>query len=188
MGGPSISWRSGRVDAVSGAACPPNGRLPDADKKEKHIRDIFYRMGFDDREIVALIGAHSLGRCHTKNSGYDGPWTRSPTTFSNLFFKELLDQKWTQKKWSGPLQYEDSSGELMMLPADLALLQDSSFRKYVEMYAKDDKLFAQDFAKAFTKLTELGVPFNKGCNGEYANLALLGTVVGLIAVSQVGAN
>ena len=34
----------------------PDGRLPDATKKEDHLRDIFYRMGFVDREIVALSG------------------------------------------------------------------------------------------------------------------------------------
>ena len=40
-----------------------------------HVRDVFYRMGFNDREIVALIGAHTLGFCHTDRSGYLGPWT-----------------------------------------------------------------------------------------------------------------
>lgn len=50
------------------------GRLPDADKGSigatiQHIRDIFGRMGFSDREMVALIGAHAVGRCHTEASG-----------------------------------------------------------------------------------------------------------------------
>ena len=43
---------------------------------QDHIRTIFHRMGFNDREIVALIGAHTLGSCHKDRSGYDGPWTR----------------------------------------------------------------------------------------------------------------
>ncbi len=30
LGGPEIKWRPGRVDAVNGAACPPDGRLPSA--------------------------------------------------------------------------------------------------------------------------------------------------------------
>ena len=42
----------------------------------KHIRDVFYRMGFNDREIVALVGAHTLGECHADRSGFVGPWTR----------------------------------------------------------------------------------------------------------------
>lgn len=51
-----------------------SGRLPDADKGTiggtiQHIRDIFGRMGFTDREMVALIGAHAVGRCHTEASG-----------------------------------------------------------------------------------------------------------------------
>jgi hypothetical protein len=36
-------------------------------------------MGFNDREIVALLGAHALGRCHTDRSGYWGPWTFAGT-------------------------------------------------------------------------------------------------------------
>ena len=37
------------------------------------------------------------------------PWTNAPTTMSNQYFVELLDTKWTPKKWDGPLQYEDPS-------------------------------------------------------------------------------
>ncbi|CAN0452606.1 unnamed protein product [Phaeothamnion confervicola] len=49
----------------------PDGRLPDADKgclkgTIQHVRDVFGRMGFTDREMVALIGAHALGRCHVE--------------------------------------------------------------------------------------------------------------------------
>jgi cytochrome c peroxidase len=41
-------------------------------------------MGFNDREMVCLCGAHALGRCHTNASGYDGPWTRAPETCACL--------------------------------------------------------------------------------------------------------
>ena len=44
----------------------------------------------------------------------------------------------------------------MMLPTDLVLIQDKSFLKYVNMYAKDGKKFDKDFTKAFQKLEELG--------------------------------
>jgi catalase (peroxidase I) len=157
MGGPKVKWYPGRVDAISPDACPPDGRLPDALQGAGHLRDIFYKMGFEDQEIVALTGAHCFGRCHTDRSGFSGPWTRAPTTFSNLFFKELLENKWTIKKWGGPKQFEDPTGALMMLPADLALLEDPKFRKHVERYAKDERAFEKDFAKAFSKLIALGV-------------------------------
>ncbi|CAG8808994.1 16018_t:CDS:2, partial [Racocetra persica] len=45
--------------------------------------------------------------------------------------------------------------ELMMLPADLAFIQDKAFKQYVE---QDEELFFKDFAAAFHKLEELGVP------------------------------
>lgn len=82
-GGPEIEHSFGRSDAASDDACPPNGRLPDATQGAKHLRDVFYRMGFDDREIVALSGAHTLGRCHLSRSGFDGPWTTNPLKFDN---------------------------------------------------------------------------------------------------------
>ncbi|CAG8478952.1 10634_t:CDS:2, partial [Scutellospora calospora] len=157
-GGPKIPWIPGRKDGEA-AACSPDGRLPDASQGSSHLRDIFYRMGFDDREIVALAGAHALGRCHKDRSGFDGPWTPSPTMFTNGFYQELLGKKWVEKKWKGPKQYVDKeTGELMMLPADLSLIQDKAFKQYVEQYAKDEELFFKDFAAAFHKLEELGVP------------------------------
>ncbi len=52
----------------------------------------------------------------------------------------------------------DGSKELMMLVADLALVQDPEFVKYVRMYKDDEELFFRDFAAAWKKLIELGVP------------------------------
>jgi len=79
-------------------------------------------MGFNDREIVALLGAHALGRCHTDRSGYWGPWTFAgkmiysalicffffyntddmlihvkENTFSNEYFRLLLEERWSPK-------------------------------------------------------------------------------------------
>lgn len=60
-----MKWRPGRSDAISSTECTPDGRLPDASQGEKHVRDIFYRMGFTDAEIVALIGAHGNFLCRS---------------------------------------------------------------------------------------------------------------------------
>jgi len=165
LGGPHIPWRPGRSDVNDASKCPPDGRLPDATKGSLHIRTIFYRMGFNDQEIVALIGAHALGRMHTDRSGFEGPWTNAPTTFSNEFFRLLLEEQWTPRKWQGPKQFTDKSGTLTMLPADLAFAIDADFRKYVEIYAKDEQKFFNDFALAFSKLLELGVT-----SGQLRNL------------------
>ncbi|KAF9977377.1 heme peroxidase [Modicella reniformis] len=162
MGGPIIKWRSGRIDGVEDDA-PPDGRLPDAARPDpQHSRDVFYKMGLNDQEIVALLGAHALGRCHKDRSGFDGPWTASPTVFTNAFFTELLSRKWVERKWDGPKQFQDKESQsLMMLPADMALLKDKEFKKWVEVYAKDEQRFFEDFSKATTKLFEMGCVFDE---------------------------
>lgn len=48
-----------------------------------------------------------------------------------------------------------------MLPTDMALIKDRSFRPYVEKYAKDNDLFFNDFRNVVLKLFELGVPFEE---------------------------
>ncbi|KAL3484334.1 heme peroxidase [Aspergillus germanicus] len=165
LGGPTVPWRPGRHDAQS-TACTPDGRLPNAAKGPSHLRDIFYRMGFDDREIVALSGAHALGRAHTDRTGYEGPWDFSPTVFTNEFFRLLVEEEWLKRVWDGPLQYTDNTTKtLMMLPTDMALVEDDGFRPHVERYAKDSDVFFQEFADAYVKLLELGVPF-KGDGSE----------------------
>ena len=192
MGGPVVPWRSGRKDATAKVRpeATPGDRLPDAAQGAGHVRDVFYRMGFNDREIVALVGAHCLGRCHTDRSGYSGPWTRAPTAFTNMYFTELVNNTWTKKQWDGPMQYEDPTGELMMLPADMALLTDPKFSVIVKEYAADEEVFFQDFAQAFGKLLELGCP-NLGDSSSDSTLmyagaasAIIGAVLGYRIMSS----
>jgi len=167
MGGPKIGFRGGRSDVHP--PCPelngilsqdkrfsPDRRLPDAGRQAQHLRDIFYRMGFDDRAIVALSGAHAVGRCHRDRSGFEGPWTRSTTTFSNDYFCRMLEEKWKKKCWNGPVQFENKEQDLMMLPTDLALVVDDKFLVWVQKYAKDENLFFEDFARFYQELNELG--------------------------------
>ncbi|CAD6503966.1 BgTH12-05708 [Blumeria graminis f. sp. triticale] len=162
MQGPIIPWRPGRSDKDL-SACTPDGRLPDATQGKKHLRDIFGRMGFNDQEIVALSGAHALGRCHTTRSGFDGPWTFSPTVLTNEYYRLLLNEKWSWRKWDGPKQLEDKTTKtLMMLPTDYSLIGDKDFKSWVKKYADDNQLFFHDFSNVILKLFELGVPFPEG--------------------------
>ena len=104
MSGPQIPWRPGRTDFVDDTKLPPRGRLPDASRAADHLRHIFYRMGFNDQEIVALSGAHNLGRCHSDRSGFEGKWVNNPTRFSNQYFRLLLSENW--KKTTLPKEVE----------------------------------------------------------------------------------
>ncbi|QIW99047.1 hypothetical protein AMS68_004565 [Peltaster fructicola] len=172
MGGPDIPWKAGRTDYVDDSKLPPRGRLPDASQGIDHLRHIFYRMGFNDQEIVALSGAHNLGRCHSDRSGFEGAWVNNPTRFSNTYFKLMLTRKWKPKTLpNGVKQFvyydEDAEEELMMLPTDLALLSDPAFRHWVELYARDQQAFFSDFTKVFDKLMELGI--QRDASGKITN-------------------
>lgn len=137
-GGPDIPFHPGRKDI---AESPEEGRLPDATKGSSHLRDVFGHMGLGDKEIVALSGAHTLGRSHKDRSGFEGAWTSNPLVFDNSYFTELL----TGEKEG-----------LLQLPSDKALIEDPAFRQYVELYAKDEDAFFKDYAQAHMELSELG--------------------------------
>ncbi|KAF7841199.1 L-ascorbate peroxidase 3 [Senna tora] len=137
-GGPTIDFVPGRRDSN---VCPREGRLPDAKQGVPHLRDIFYRMGVSDKDIVALSGGHTLGRAHPERSGFDGPWTEDPLKFDNSYFVELL---------------KGESEGLLKLPTDKCLLEDPEFRRYVELYAKNEDAFFRDYAESHKKLSELG--------------------------------
>ncbi|KAJ1270331.1 hypothetical protein BS78_06G045700 [Paspalum vaginatum] len=137
-GGPTVDFVPGRKDS---SVCPDQGRLPDATRGASHLREVFYRMGLSDKDIVALSGGHTLGKARPDRSGFDGAWTKDPLKFDNSYFVELLKG--------------DSEG-LLKLPTDKALVEDPEFRKYVEQYAKDEEAFFRDYAESHKKLSELG--------------------------------
>lgn len=162
MNGPKVKWRPGRLD-LGEEVTPPYHRLPDASQETgEYVRGVFGdRLGFTDKEMVCLIGVgHGIGRCHTTSSGFDGPWTFSPTLVTNAFFQLLLSEDWKEKKWGGKRQYEDQkTHSLMMLPTDMVLKKDDKFLKYVKEYAQDEALCMRDFSLAFAKLLERGIHF-----------------------------
>ncbi|KAL0338394.1 UNVERIFIED_CONTAM: L-ascorbate peroxidase 2, cytosolic [Sesamum angustifolium] len=137
-GGPEIPFHAGRQVNLSTSYY--DNQLNEIGKL-RPLEEVFGHMGLSDKDIVALSGGHTLGRCHKERSGFEGPWTRNPLIFDNSYFKELL------------------SGEkegLIQLPTDKALLEDPVFRPLVEKYAVDEDAFFHDYAEAHLKLSELG--------------------------------
>jgi len=109
-GGPDVPFRFGRTDAPDGSGCPANGRLPDAALGARHLREVFGRMGFGDREIVALSGAHTLGSCHRSRSGFDGPWTHNPLKVRTWYSRTrgVPSCLWNIPLWSRSVLFDHS--------------------------------------------------------------------------------
>ncbi|WVZ85718.1 hypothetical protein U9M48_032609 [Paspalum notatum var. saurae] len=161
-GGPTISMKYGRADVTGPEQCPPEGKLPDAGPSSPadHLREVFYRMGLDDKEIVALSGAHTLGRSRPERSGWGKPetkytkngpgapggqsWTAEWLKFDNSYFKEIKEKR---------------DQDLLVLPTDAALFEDPGFKVYAEKYAEDQDAFFKDYVEAHAKLSNLGAKF-----------------------------
>lgn len=156
--GPKIPWRPGRVDTGEHTV-PDHGRLPIPSGNADYVRKYYSKFDFTDQEVVALLGAHILGKTHLKNSGYDGPWDDDTNIFTNEFFANLLKEDWKyEKNAAGNMQYNAKKG-IMMLPTDYALIQDPKYLKYVKKYAEDQDVFFEDFKNIYVKLLEKGITF-----------------------------
>lgn len=162
-GGPEIPMKYGRVDVSAPEQCPEEGRLPDAGPPSPadHLREVFYRMGLNDKEIVALSGAHTLGRSRPERSG----WGKPETKYTKAGPGEPGGQSWTVKWLKFDNSYfkdikEKRDEDLLVLPTDAALFEDPSFKNYAEKYAEDPAAFFKDYAEAHGKLSNLGAKFD----------------------------
>ena len=109
-----------------------------------------------------------VGRDAT-TSGIEGAWTANPTQWDNGYFDLLLNYDWKltkspagahiwhaidQKEEHKAPDAEDASIKVptMMTTADMAMKEDSSYRKISEGYYKNPNSLSENFAKAWFKL------------------------------------
>ncbi|CAB1113288.1 APX [Ectocarpus sp. CCAP 1310/34] len=174
-GGPVIDMKYGRKDATTPQCCVDEGALPagnapfpDADTPQAHLRNVFYRMGFGDEGIVALSGAHTLGRAQKDRSGEGAEctkftaegvcprgagapgcgkpggsaWTPNWLKFDNSYFQTVPD--------------EGCDPELLKLATDRCLFVDEGFLPFAQKYKASQEAFFEDYKKAHKMLSELG--------------------------------
>ncbi len=122
--------RFGRADAADAtAACAGTdaGMLPDAEKSHDHTTEVFQdRLGFTQEEIVALMGAHTLGRADPDASGYDGAWVNRADVFDNQFFSDIINRPWRRQTNAAGDKHSWVEPRLgtIMLNTDMALAFD----------------------------------------------------------------
>ena len=174
--GPAIEFTPGRVDATSGGDnCPPEERLPTWDESAESIREIFGRLGLNDRELVAIMGAHSVGRCHPEFSGFpDRHWDTTPQVLDNLYYG-LLREPPAGVEWQEDFAVSPDGDDIrffrsyswLMLPVDMLLRDDPLFNPIMEEFARFESLaqWREEFGAALRKVTELGLEFNDGPEG-----------------------
>ncbi|KAG6486541.1 peroxidase P7-like [Zingiber officinale] len=172
--GPRWNVRLGRSDATAAEQNAASFSLPGPGSSLPILLTMFAAKGLDARDMVALSGAHTLGRSHCSlyrerihgdsnidpafsaalrstcplgsgNATVTAPFDRTPGRFDNMYFKDLV-------AFRG------------LLKSDQALYGGSLVDPLVEIYSEDNAAFGRDFAAAMVKLGDLSPLF--GLPGE----------------------
>ncbi|XP_019162810.1 PREDICTED: peroxidase-like isoform X2 [Ipomoea nil] len=174
IGGPSWSVSLGRRDSTTPSKDAGSTIIPGPASNLTHLISSFANKGFTARQMVALSGSHTIGKAHCaafRNRIYNdsdidasyAAWLRSkcpqsggdlnyvpldittPILFDNAYFKNLQSQKG-------------------LLHSDQQLLSSGFTNSIVKEYISHPSKFANDFAEAMVKMSELS-PLT-GTNGE----------------------
>ncbi|KAG8464276.1 hypothetical protein KFE25_003339 [Diacronema lutheri] len=182
-GGPRIPMRYGRLDADSSPeqSVEPFG-LPEANPSEDpaaHLRWVFGKYGMGDKEIVALSGAHTLGRAFKERSGAvpNGAGEEGATKYTGSACCPMGgDAKAAAKFMPGGkswtpnwLRFDNSyfslggkadPDSLIAFPTDRVLETDPGFKPFFDKYAASEAAFFADYAAAHARLSEQGSKFS----------------------------
>jgi len=97
---------------------------------------------------------------YNKKDPYNTTWANAPSNYTNASAWGDACTHVLEKE--GLFEYRDSATRsTMRLPAEMALLHDASYKKIMTLYVdnlNDDKTYALDFARAYSKMLEVGVP------------------------------
>eukprot|EP01065_Artemidia_motanka_P013305 TRINITY_DN1733_c2_g1_i1.p1 TRINITY_DN1733_c2_g1~~TRINITY_DN1733_c2_g1_i1.p1 ORF type:complete len:1507 (+),score=501.08 TRINITY_DN1733_c2_g1_i1:59-4579(+) len=128
--GYTFTW--GRSDAATCAA--DLGRLPAAEGGYAHVMAMMSeRLGLTEEDVVALIGAHTLGRMRGNVSGYPGradqewaTWSSTPAVFDNSYYVELLGGDWRPQQSDDLARhyFYEAGTRRAALIADVSLIYD----------------------------------------------------------------
>ncbi|XP_043725459.1 peroxidase 41-like [Telopea speciosissima] len=182
VGGPRYEVRLGRKDGFVSLASHADGNLLHSTATVSEQIDLLVSKGFSVQEMVALIGAHTIGFAHCKefaqrifNYSKDSQtdptlnprfavglrnacanYEKNPTMA--IFFDIISPGKFDN------MYFQNMPRGLTLLQSDNALLLDPRTRPFVLKYASDQVAFFNDFSHAMQKLSILHV--KTGHEGE----------------------
>ncbi|KAK7853832.1 peroxidase 21 [Quercus suber] len=169
LGGPRIEMKTGRRDSKESYANFVEESLPNHNDSITLVLSRFQSIGLDVEGIVALLGAHSVGRTHCTNLVHRLYPTVDPTLDPQ--YAEYLkgrcptpnpDPKavlYARNDRETPMildnmYYKNLLGHKGLLIVDQQLTSDPTTYPYVEKFAADNGYFQDQFAKAVLLLSE----------------------------------
>lgn len=178
VGGPRINVKFGRKDSLVSDMNRVEGKLARPNMTMDHIISIFESSGLTVQEMVALVGAHTIGFSHCKEfasrifnkSDQNGPVEMNPKYAAELrklcanYTKDeemsAFNDVFTPGKFDN-MYYKNLKHGYGLLQSDHAIAFDNRTRSLVDLYAENETAFFDAFAKAMEKVSEKNVKTGK---------------------------
>merc|ERR1711970_137427 len=177
-----LVFQWGRTDCDTAHYTDVDVGLPSALLDHANVMSFFAgEFGFDDNETVALLGAHTLGRASSDNSGFTGVWINGEANFfNNEYYKKLVDSDLTWRHRDASTNAETTNWQwnvpqtAFMLNVDVALYKDiqvdsdgksscdfdtcasAPTATAVEAFAASNDAWISEFSKVFVKMLAHG--------------------------------
>lgn len=174
-GGPHYEVLLGRKDGLVSQASRVLGNLALPNMTLTKIIDMFKTKGFTVQEMVALVGAHTIGFSHCNqfsNRIFDYSKTQSVDPKMNPKLAEGLrrlcanytkdptmaafNDVMTPGKFDN-MYYRNLKNGLGLLASDQAMADDPRTQPIIDLYASNETAFFNDFSKAMEKVSVLQI-------------------------------
>lgn len=185
VGGPFYTVRLGRKDGLISQASRAEELLPRTNMTMDHMINLFKTKGFDAKELVALMGGHTIGFSHCKefadrlyhyskniptDPDFNPKYAAALKTFCANYTKDTtmsaFNDVLTPSKFDN-MYFQNLPRGLGLLTTDSVLVKDPRTKPTVELYAANQSMFFADFARAMEKLSILEIKIGK--EGEVRN-------------------
>ncbi|GMH01642.1 hypothetical protein Nepgr_003481 [Nepenthes gracilis] len=170
-GGPFYQVLLGRKDGLVSLASRVAGNLAFPNMTVTEVIEHFKLKGFGVREMVALVGAHTVGFSHcsefSKRIFYFSKKSPTDPTMNPVYAKGLqklcmnysidptiaaFNDVMTPGKFDN-MYYKNLQRGLGLLATDQAMAEDPRTKPFVDLYAVNETAFFDDFARAMEKVS-----------------------------------
>lgn len=171
LGGPAMKMKTGRRDSRLSVKADADDGIPKPQSDVTTVLNYFSKLGINTQQTVALLGAHTIGRAHCvsfEERIYPTVDPKMDPVFANMLKYRCPQQKtggepvhftYFRNDEQSPMAFDNhyfvnlvANQGLLHIDAEIAW--DARTKPYVEEYAKDNALWHQHFAEAFTILSE----------------------------------
>ena len=125
---PDLTFKWGRTDCDDSPYTDEEYEFPEGTMTRSEMFTYFEdHFGYTKKEVVALMGAHTLGLNTLDNSGYEGKYTNKPLALDNTYYSDMLSSSgltWTNEETSEGKWQFTSEDDTTRLNTDLELVYD----------------------------------------------------------------